>query len=71
MSVASVPSLPLLRPAPRSLSTDGDFYNLVQNYQVTGEYATKAVVRVDGEVKNPANPLRTVVEKFEPLPPLD
>jgi hypothetical protein len=60
-----------LKPAPRSFVTSADFYNLCVNYQVTGEYATKAVVRVDGELKNPANPLKTVMESFEVLPPFE
>jgi hypothetical protein len=60
-----------LRPAPRSFATTSQFYNLCVNYQVTGEYATKAVFRVEGELKNPANPIRTVVEKFEPLAPYE
>jgi hypothetical protein len=60
-----------LKPAPRSLATSGNFYNLVQNYQVTGEYATKTIIRVEGELRNPENPLRTVVESYEQLPPFD
>lgn len=60
-----------LKPAARSLVTDANFYNLCVNYQVTGEYATKAVIRVEGELKNPNNPLRTVVESFEALPPFE
>ena len=60
-----------LKPAPRSFATDADFYNLCVNYQVTGEYATKAILRVEGELKNPANPLKTVVETFEALPPFE
>jgi hypothetical protein len=60
-----------LKPAPRSYVTSADFYNLCVNYQVTGEYVTKAVVRVEGEFKNPANPLRTVVESFEVLAPFE
>jgi hypothetical protein len=39
-----------LKPAPRSYVTSADFYNLCVNYQVTGEYVTKAVVRVEGEM---------------------
>jgi hypothetical protein len=39
-----------LKPAPRSYITSADFYNLCVNYQVTGEYVTKAVVRVEGEI---------------------
>jgi hypothetical protein len=60
-----------LRPAPRSYITSSDFYNLCVNYQVTGEYVTKAVVRVEGEMKNPNNPLRTVVESFDVLAPFE
>jgi hypothetical protein len=60
-----------LKPAPRSYVTSADFYNLCVNYQVAGEYVTKAVVRVEGEFKNPANPLRTVVESFEVLAPFE
>ena len=55
----------------RSYVTSADFYNLCVNYQVSGEYVTKAVVRVEGEFMNPANPLRTVVESFEVLPPFE
>jgi hypothetical protein len=60
-----------LKPAARSYVTSADFYNLCVNYQVTGEYVTKAVVRVEGEFKNPENPLRTVVESFEVLAPFE
>jgi hypothetical protein len=41
------------------------------NYQVAGEYVTKAVVRVEGDFNNPQNPLRTVVESFEALAPFE
>jgi hypothetical protein len=60
-----------LKPAPRSLATSANFYNLCLNYQVTGEYATKTVVRVEGEVRNTNNPVRTVIESFEQLPPFE
>lgn len=60
-----------LKPAPRSFATSSQFYNLCVNYQVTGEYATKAVFHVEGELNNPNNPLRTVIESFEPLPPYE
>jgi hypothetical protein len=60
-----------LKPAPRSLATSGNFYNLCQNYQVTGEYATKTIIRVEGELRNTNNPVRTVIESFEQLPPFD
>ena len=55
--------------APRSLSTHPDFYNLCTNYQITGEVITKTAFRVEGELRNPANPLRTVVESYQILPP--
>jgi hypothetical protein len=60
-----------LKPAPRSLATSANFYNLCLNYQVTGEYATKTVLRVEGEVRNTNNPVRTVIESFEQLPPFE
>ena len=58
-----------LRPAPRSAVTDANYYNLVTNYQVSGEFAVKAILRYEGELNNPANPLRSVIESYEPLPP--
>lgn len=58
-----------LKPAPRSLTTSADFYNLCTNYQVTGEVITKTTFRVEGELRNPANPLRAVVESYNILPP--
>jgi hypothetical protein len=60
-----------LKPAPRSFVTTADYYNLCVNYQVAGEYVTKAVVRVEGDFNNPQNPLRTVVESFEALAPFE
>lgn len=39
---------------------------LVSNYQVTAEYATRTVVRVEGD---PRGRIRTVVESFNILPP--
>lgn len=48
-----------LKPAPNSLVTaPGAFYGLCTNYQVTGEYATKSVLRFDG----PPADLKAVVE---------
>jgi hypothetical protein len=38
----------------------------VRNYQVTAEYATRTVVRVEGD---PRGKLRAVVESFNVLPP--
>jgi hypothetical protein len=58
-----------LKPAPQSLTTSADFYNLCTNYQVTGEVITKTTFRVEGELRNQANPLRAVVESFNILPP--
>ncbi len=60
-----------LRPAPQSLATDASFYNLCTNYQITAEVVTKTAFRVDGELNNPANPLRAVVEEYRILPPAD
>lgn len=39
-----------LKPAARSFVTSADYYNLCVNYQVTGEYVTKAIVRVEGDM---------------------
>jgi hypothetical protein len=58
-----------LKPAPRSLSTHPDFYNICTNYQITGEVITKTTFRVEGELRNPGNPLRTIVENYQILPP--
>jgi hypothetical protein len=58
-----------LRPAPHSLVTSADFYNLCTNYQITGEVITKTTFRVEGELRNPNNPLRAVVESYNVLPP--
>lgn len=54
-----------LKPADRSLVLSGDYRGLCTNYQVTGEYATKTVFRIEGEVnKNP----RAVIESYKVLP---
>ena len=58
-----------LQPAPRSIETSAAFYGLYTNYQITGEVITKTTFRVEGELNNPANPLRTVVEDYKVLPP--
>jgi hypothetical protein len=50
-----------LAPAPRSLTSSG----LCQNYEITGEAAVRAVIRVEGPAANP----HTVVESFNYLPP--
>jgi hypothetical protein len=57
-----------LRPAPRSLTTSANFYNLCTNYQITGEVITKTTFRVEGDVTGP-EPLRAVVENYKVLPP--
>lgn len=55
-----------LKPAPRSIVLSGEFQGLCTNYQVTGEFATKTVVRLEGELnKN----LRAVIESYKVLPP--
>jgi len=58
-----------LKPAPHSLVTSANFYNLCTNYQITGEVITKTTFHVEGELKNPNNPLRAVVETYDVLPP--
>jgi hypothetical protein len=58
-----------LKPAPRSLSTSAEFYNICTNYQITGEAITKTTFRVEGDLRNPNDPLRTVVEDYRVLPP--
>lgn len=60
-----------LRPAPQSLVTAPEFYNLCTNYQITAEVVTKTAFRIDGELDNRANPLRAVVEEYKILPPPD
>ena len=54
-----------LKPAERSLVTAGRFYNICTNYQITGEYATKTVLRIEDAPRKP----RAVVESFTILPP--
>ncbi len=60
-----------LKPAERSITTDTDFYNLCTNYQVTGEVAIKTIFRVEGELGNTNNPLRTIIEDYSVLPPTE
>ena len=55
-----------LRPAPRSIITaGGPHFGLCTNYQVTAEFATRTVVRIEGAPGAP----RAVVESFNILPP--
>lgn len=54
-----------LAPAPSSVITDpGPYRLLVTNYQITGESAIKATLRLTGD---PANP-EVIVENYEPIP---
>lgn len=54
-----------LKPAERSLVTYKGFYNICTNYQITGEFATKTVLRIEDAPQKP----RAVVESFTILPP--
>jgi len=54
-----------LKPADRSIVTTGPFRGLCANYQVTAEFATRTVVRIEGAPRQP----RAVVESFNILPP--
>lgn len=55
-----------LREAPNSLHlAAGTFNRLCTNYQVTAEYAAKAVIRIEGYPTGP----RAVIESFQELPP--
>jgi hypothetical protein len=61
-----------LKPAPQSIVTGGPYRGLVTNYEVSGELATRTVMRVELDERNnpPAAPLpRAVVETFNILPP--
>ncbi len=61
-----------LKPAPQSILTGGPYRGLVTNYEVSGELATRTVMRVELDDRNnpPAAPLpRAVVETFNILPP--
>ncbi len=55
-----------LKPAPQSILTGGPYRGLVTNYEVSGEMASRAVVRI--EFDNNRRPY-TVVESFNFLPP--
>ena len=68
-----------LKPAPNSIVTSGANVGLCVNYQITGEFATRSVVRVDfDKVIDPNDPRygqsdvtrpHIVVEQFNVLPP--
>lgn len=60
-----------LKPAPNGIVTSGTYFNLVTNYQVVAESASRAIIRVEN-APTPANPNNTphvVIEQFNPLPP--
>ena len=60
-----------LKPAPQSILTGGPYRGLVTNYEVTGELATRAVMRVELSPRTPPGaPIpRAIVESFNILPP--
>jgi hypothetical protein len=59
-----------LKPAPQSIVPSGNYRGLCLNYEVTGEMAAKAVMRVDldYQANRPPRP-RAVVESYNILPP--
>jgi hypothetical protein len=57
---------PSLKPAPQSIITGGPYRGLVTNYEVSGELASRAVVRI--EFDNNRRPY-AVVESYNILPP--
>ncbi len=65
-----------LKPAPFSINLDPDYLNVVTNYQVTGEYATRSVVQFERVPPDPnflnltnQSRLRAVVIESKVLPP--
>jgi len=54
-----------LKPANRSIITSGQLSGMCTNYQVTAEFATRTVVRIEGAPESP----RAVVESYNVLPP--
>ena len=56
-----------LRPANQSVvlnPPDKRLFNLVTNYQITGEVATRTILRVEGTPQNP----KAVIESYNVLP---
>jgi hypothetical protein len=55
-----------LKPAPQSILTGGNYRGLVTNYEVSGELATRTVMRVELEPATPPGPPipRVIVESF-------
>jgi len=59
-----------LAPAKNSLNLDPDFFQVVTNYQVTGEFVTRSVVRFEGDVNSTTSLfLNAVVVESKVLPP--
>jgi hypothetical protein len=57
-----------LKPADRSIVLSGSAFGLCTNYQVTGEVAAKAIVRVDRRVTPTSTNYVTVLESYQLLP---
>lgn len=57
-----------LKPADRSIVLSGSAFGLCTNYQITGEVAAKAVVRVDRRVTPTSTNYVTVIESYQLLP---
>ena len=60
-----------LKPADHSIVQSGAYFGMCTNYQITGEVATRTVVRID-QYPIPGQPLtkpRAVVESFNVLGP--
>jgi hypothetical protein len=57
-----------LKPADRSIVLSGSAFGLCTNYQVTGEVAAKAIVRVDRRVTPTSTNYITVLESYQLLP---
>lgn len=58
-----------LKPAPQSVIPGGNLRGLCVNYEVTGEMAAKAVMRVDSTLQPGPPRLQAVIESFNLLPP--
>jgi hypothetical protein len=55
-----------LKPADKSVVLSGPYQNMVTNYQVMSEVATRTVVRIDGATSDKPH---AVIESFNVLPP--
>jgi hypothetical protein len=62
-----------LKPAPQSVIPGGNYRGLCVNYEVTGELAARAIVRMELDYPQPPQPgpprVRAVIESFNILPP--